>query len=182
MANIFIIYGIYGHPGENWFPWMKKELEKKGHVVFIPDFPNADKPQLSEWLGHFKNFEKYLDEDSILIGHSLGVSFALTLIETHEIAASYFVAGFANAPDNQFDEAMKSFTDRDFDWVTINNNCKIFTIFHSETDPYIKMHVPESVAEKLHTKVINVPSAGHFNEAAGYTEFPELLKKILELF
>ncbi len=178
MANVFVIHGIYGHSGENWFPWMKKELEGKGHVVFIPDFPNPDKPDLTEWLEYFNNFEKYLNEDSILIGHSMGVSFALTLIEKYKIAAAYLVAGFANAPENKFDPEMTTFTERDFDWDKINNNCKNFTIFHSESDPYIKMHVPESVAEHLHTKVINVPEAGHFNETAGYTEFPALLEKI----
>ncbi len=29
--NFFIIHGIYGHPEENWFPWLKKELEKFKH-------------------------------------------------------------------------------------------------------------------------------------------------------
>ena len=39
MANIFIIHGTEGYPEENWFPWLKKELEQKGHIVFVPQFP-----------------------------------------------------------------------------------------------------------------------------------------------
>jgi hypothetical protein len=39
MRNIFIIHGSYGYPEENWFPWLKKELSKLGHRVFVPKFP-----------------------------------------------------------------------------------------------------------------------------------------------
>ena len=39
MATVFIIHGSYGHPGENWFPWLKDELEKIGHRVCVPQFP-----------------------------------------------------------------------------------------------------------------------------------------------
>ncbi len=39
MRNIFLIHGSYGHPQENWFPWLKKELESLGHKVYVPAFP-----------------------------------------------------------------------------------------------------------------------------------------------
>ena len=39
MRNFFIFHGSYGHPGENWYPWLKQELESMGHRVFIPTFP-----------------------------------------------------------------------------------------------------------------------------------------------
>lgn len=39
MANVIIIHGAYGNPEENWFPWLKKELEKLDCRVFVPKFP-----------------------------------------------------------------------------------------------------------------------------------------------
>ena len=32
--NFIIIHGIYGHPEENWFPWLKNKLEGMGYEVF----------------------------------------------------------------------------------------------------------------------------------------------------
>ena len=79
--NVFIIHGIHGSPEENWFPWLKKKLELEGCKVFVPRFTNPENPKLNEWLKFFDNYKKYLNENSIVIGHSLGVAFLLKVLE-----------------------------------------------------------------------------------------------------
>lgn len=39
MNNVFIFHGTEGYPEENWFPWMKRELEQNGCSAFVPQFP-----------------------------------------------------------------------------------------------------------------------------------------------
>ena len=56
--NFIIVHGIQGSPEENWFPWLKKELELSGCNVFVPQFPNPQKPVLSEWL---ETLDQYKD-------------------------------------------------------------------------------------------------------------------------
>jgi len=34
----FIIHGTYGKPEENWFTWLKENLEERGHEVIVPSF------------------------------------------------------------------------------------------------------------------------------------------------
>jgi predicted alpha/beta-fold hydrolase len=38
VTNIFIFHGTEGHPKENWFPWLKSELEAKDYNVIVPQF------------------------------------------------------------------------------------------------------------------------------------------------
>ena len=111
MPNVFIIHGAYGSPEENWFPWLKEELTKLGCTVFRPQFPTPHRQSLGNWLKVFEEFFPYLDEDSIVVGHSLGVAFLLTVIEKSEnpIKTTFFVAGFAEKLYNeQLDELNKA--------------------------------------------------------------------------
>ena len=36
MKNAIVIHGTEGYPEENWFPWLKKELEQKDYIVSVP--------------------------------------------------------------------------------------------------------------------------------------------------
>ena len=47
MINILIIHGANGYPEENWFPWIKRELELLGCNVFVPQFPLGEKQTLN---------------------------------------------------------------------------------------------------------------------------------------
>lgn len=178
MANIFIVHGIYGSPEENWFLWLKAELEQFGHTVWVPQFPNPDHPTLEKWTHALTPYQDKMTSSTIVIGHSLGVPFLLSVIERNEVKAAFFVAGFASKIDNQFEEAMKTFTQRTFDWERIRRNCKNFIVFHSDNDPYVKYEKAEELARHLGVEINLVPGACHFNATAGYTEFEALLDKI----
>jgi len=71
MINVVIIHGSYEYPKENWFPWLKKELEKLHCRVFVPKFPTPENQTLENWFRIFENYEKYLNEDTVVVGHSI---------------------------------------------------------------------------------------------------------------
>ena len=173
-----MFHGVEGHPRENWFPWLKEKLESQGHSVFIPQFPTPDNQTLTSWKEAFKEYEKNIDESTILIGHSLGVPFALDVIERHPVKAAFLVAGFIGKAENRFDEGMKTFAQRDFDWDSIKRNCGNFKIYHSDNDPYLSVDKAERIADRLNVKIRLIKGAGHFNEASGYTRFETLLTDI----
>lgn len=179
MVNVFIIHGSYGHPEENWFPWLKKELENSGCKVFVPKFPTPENQSLKSWLDVFKKYENYLNEDSIVVGHSLGPAFLLSILEKRKVKAAFFVAGFLSSAGNpKFDEVNKTFINKNFDWQKIKQNCKTFYVYHSDTDPYLPLAKGDDLAEKLGVKLKVIKNAGHFNKSAGYTKFPLLLDDI----
>jgi len=181
MVNIFIIHGAYGNPQENWFPWLKSELEKLGCRVFVPQFPTPEKQTLKNWLKIFEEYEQYLDENSIVIGHSLGPAFLLNVLEKLDkpIKAAFFVSAFIGLlGKSEFDNINSSFVDKNFNWSKIKQNCKKFYLFHSDNDPYVPLQKAKELANNLGVELILVKNAGHFNKQAGYTKFELLLKKI----
>lgn len=181
MANIIITHGTGGSPDGNWFPWLKAELEKIGHRVFVPMLPTPKDQSLDNWLNVFKGYERYLDENTVVVGHSLGAAFLLTVIEKLDrpIKAAYFIAGFIGLIGNaEFDELNKTFTTKDFDWVKIKRNCKRFYVIGSDNDPYVKSEKGVELAGNLGAEHIVLENAGHINEDAGYVKFDLLLELI----
>lgn len=185
MSNIFIIHGTEGYPEENWFPWLKAKLEALGHQVFVPQFPSPPivPAKISEWFEVFNGYQQYLDEDTIIIGHSLGGVFTLRVLEkiTQPIKAAIFVGTpIGVRPILNYDRD-SSFSGFDFNWENIKPKAQNFIVFQSDDDPYVSLGNGEELAKRLGIKLSFVPNAGHFNKRAGYLEFEELLEKIKAL-
>ncbi|TKJ17173.1 hypothetical protein CEE44_01405 [Candidatus Woesearchaeota archaeon B3_Woes] len=183
--RFFIIHGAHGHSKENWFPWLKEKLIQLGHEVIIPDFPTPENQTLGNWINVFKeNFNK-IDSDTVLIGHSLGVAFILSVLEkiNVKIKACFLVAGFIGSLEerSELNEINKTFAQKEFNFNKIKENCDKFFLFHSLNDPYVKIGKGEELKEKLHSELIIIEDAGHFGTKAGYSEFPQLFEKIKEL-
>jgi len=187
MTNVFIFHGAEGSPEENWFPWLKKELQYKKCNVIVPRFPTPEGQTLENWLKVFEesieeaNLNREDLEQAILIGHSVGGLFMLSLLEKYKIKAAFFVASFPGLPGNRFDEGMKTFAPpirADFDWQKIQTNCHRFFVYHGDNDPYVGLGTAQKLARNLHAKLQLVKGAGHFNGSAGYLKFPLLLEEI----
>lgn len=182
--TVFIIHGAYGNAEENWFPWLRGELEKNGYRVFVPDFPTPDGQTLENWEKVFDEYGFYLNEETIFVGHSIAVAFILNVLEKEQkpVRACFLVAGFVDfLDDDELNSINKSFTDKEFNWGKIKNNCMNFHIYHSDNDPYVSLSKAEKLAEKLGVKIKVVGGAGHFNRVAGYDKFELLLEDILAL-
>ncbi len=180
-TNVIIIHGTRGNPDENWFPWLKAELEKRDCEVFVPAFPTPRGQSLDNWCAVFAEYETYLNEDAILVGHSLGPVFLLSVLEdlTHPVKAAFFVGGFVGfLGHEQFDELNKTFVDRSFEWQKIRKNCKNFYVINALDDPYVPVESGKELAENLDAELVVLPEGGHLNEEFGFTEF-ELLRDLI---
>lgn len=181
MANIFIIHGTYGNPEGNWFPWLKEELEHLGQKVWIPRFPTPENQSLQNWIKVFDGYREYLNEETIVIGHNIGVAFLLDIIEELEtpIKSAFFVSGFVGSLGNKkYDELNSSFIAPILDWTIIKSNCRKFVVFHSDNDPYVPLAKAEFVARRLGVNIKIIENGGHLNAEAGYTKFNELLEEV----
>jgi predicted alpha/beta hydrolase family esterase len=185
MKNAFIFHGTEGYPEENWFPWLKQKLEKEGYQVFVPQFPSPPiiPAKISEWFEVIKKYEQYLNEETILIGHSLGGIFTLKLLEKiqHPVKTAVFVGTpIGVRPILNYDRD-SSFSGFSFDWKSISHKASNFLVFQSDNDPYVSLGNGKELAKKLNVSLNFVPNAGHFNTKAGYTKFDLLFEKLKPL-
>lgn len=181
MSDILIFHGTEGYLEENWFPWLEKELEQMGHKVFVPQFPSPPivPSKISEWFEVLEDYEKYIDEDTILIGHSLGGIFTLRVLEKldHQVKAAFFVGTPIGVQPILNYERDSSFSGFDFDWESIKSKAKNFVVFQSDNDPYVSLGNGEGLAKHLGVELSFIPNAGHFNAKAGYLRFDDLLER-----
>ena len=181
MTTVLIVHGTGGNPERNWFPWLRQELEKLGCRVFVPRFPTPENQSLKSWLEVFERYKKYLDEKSIVVGHSLGPAFLLNVLEKKRtpIKAAFFVAGFTGLLGNKtYDLLNKTFTDKVFDWITIKKTSRKFYVINSDNDPYVPLERGRDIAKRLGAEFTVLEKAGHINQESGYTKFNILLEKI----
>lgn len=178
--NAFIFHGTGGYPEENWFPWLKGELEAKGVKVFVPKFPTPEGQSLEAWLKVLEPLMAKINQETILIGHSAGGLFLLKVLEklTPPVKAAVFVGTPVGIKPIKFYDSDLAFAGFNFDWPKIKSAAKNFIVYHSDNDPYVSLGNGQELAKHLGVDLTFIPNAGHFNKAAGYTEFEDLLSKI----
>lgn len=181
MRTALIIHGIHGNPEENWFPWLRKKLTAKDYRVVLPHFPTKENLRWEDWWEVFQSIENSLGSAPIIVGHSAGAAFALSILEKRPAQAAFLVAPAWGKTDNEFTSLMAPLTDRTFDWHTIRSHCGSFAVYHSDNDPYLPLERGETLAAHLGCAVTLVSGAGHFNASSGYTSFGRLLSDIEKL-
>lgn len=188
MRNIFIIHGSYGSPQENWFPWLKKELSKLGHRVFVPRFPipkneSGAEHKLDLWLKEFNEYKDYLNKDSVIIAHSRGCSFAFQALPIYKVKIDclFLVGPFVDYDQWRPDIYIKydSFQARPYLWKRLRQLVGYTEIFQSTND-VIPVSEGQFIADWLHAKINIIKNAGHFNTSYNkkFVKFPLLLKRV----
>lgn len=176
--HVAIIHGTEGHPEENWFPWLQTQLESMGVMVSVPALPTPAGQNLESWRAAFAAKVDDRAPVSVLVGHSIGASFALRLAESSETAYSGLflasaVLGTLGLP--QFDDLNSSFVQSTFDWEQIRAHSDKIFVYHGDDDPYVPESMGRRVADETGGKFELIANGGHLNAAAGFEKFEQLL-------
>lgn len=181
MKNALILHGTEGNSEENWFPWLEKELKTKGYIVWTPNLPKSDKPNIERYKDFV--FPRWnFNEDSVIIGHSSGAVAALAFLQElpkeTTIHCVYSVAGFLGNLDW---DALDEIGSYPFRWDHVKQKSQRIVLFHSDDDPYVPLDHGKKLQNYLDAELIVMPGQKHFSASTDvrYTKFPELLEKIL---
>lgn len=187
MKNVLILHCSENNSSGNWYPYLKKVLEAKGYIVWSPNLPNAEYPDMDRWADTvYANEEWKFDTETVIIGHSSGATLILGLLErlpeNLKIDKAILVAGYTEIGTlPQFFKYKMGILKKPFNWEKIKQSCNQFYFIHSDNDPYQCGEDQGRVLQKnLGGELIIKKGEGHFNLEKGpeYIEFPELLEYI----
>ena len=158
--NFVILHGYTGRNDKNFIPWLKHELEQRGAKVQAPQLPNTDNPTEIEQVQYVLDNVAF-DENTVLIGHSLGGLVAMRVLEKlpHKIHHLMMVAPailpqFYQGNDDIDTETgeRKRFIDHfsyDFDFDKISSQAVHKTILQDNNDSESRKPSMRYIAENI---------------------------------
>jgi uncharacterized protein len=183
MKKALILHNTSGSPLSNWYLWLQRELETLGWAVWVPQLPDADNPNITNYNTVLLQREDWLGGgETVIIGHSSGSVAALGLLQklsgNSQIATCYLIGSFKD--DLGWPNLGGLFTEP-FDFDRIKSRCGQFVFLHSDDDPYCPLEHAKYLADKLDGELIVQPGQKHFSEETDpkYTTFPFLLDLVL---
>lgn len=189
MKRVIIVHGWDGYPEEGWFPWLKRELEKKGFVVIVPQLPHADKPRIQNWVPALAKAVGKPDKETFLVGHSMGCQTIARYLEKLsdgvKTGGAVFVAGFfkrlTGLEDEETEEIADSWLTAPLDFKKVKSHLNKSVAIFSDDDPYVPLDNQYDFRDKLGSEIIVEHKQGHFSGSTGTFEIPSVLKAIIKL-
>ncbi|MBI2638954.1 alpha/beta hydrolase [Candidatus Peregrinibacteria bacterium] len=179
LKNAIILHGFGNTPSQFWYPYIKKQLEKRGYDVWVPHLPGAANPTLKKWLPFvFQN--GFFSDETILIGHSAGAPLILSILESISVTIkkAILVSGFMEPQPLCANDLLKA----KYDWRKIRSHAGRIICINSDNDPWgCDDKQGRKIAKAAAGKFIFMRGEGHMGSATfhqPYRTFSRLLKLI----
>lgn len=187
--RVFIIHGWEGNPSEPMLQWLKKNMEKEGYNVIVPEMPNADKPEIKAWVSHITKVVKKADKETFFIGHSMGCQGILRFLETLEsekkVGGIVMIAPWMHLDEKILEEEgkevieiAKPWMETPINWDKIKKITKNIVAIFSDDDSYMPITEKKIFKEKLNAKIIIEHNKGHFSIGDNIKEIPSALEEL----
>lgn len=160
-------------PKKDWKTNLPQRLGED-YEVLMPRMPNSNNVRYIEWKIWFEKMFTFLNNEVILIGHSLGAMFLIKYLSENtfpkQIKKLFLVSSpyGKNAADLAEFQLPESFE-------PVNKQSKSIFIFHSKDDVVVPFSEFEEIKKRLPQAQARVfEDRGHFNQE----EIPELIELI----
>ena len=177
--NFVLLHGFGGSPHDDFFPWLKKSLEEKGWEVQAPILPSSNNPTEDEQVNFvLKNIKA--DQNTIILGHSLGAVVAMKVLEKLKspIAGLVLAAGFLEPKFKDNERPFANTFKWQFDFEKIRENVSTVKILSAKNDYAVPAEQGKALAKNLQVELLEVKAqADHFTAE----QEPIVLKTLISL-
>lgn len=151
-----------------------------GFEAIAPQMPNKANAKYLEWKIWFEKIIPFLEEEVVLVGHSLGGIFLAKYLSKSNFPKKIKGLFLVSAP---FYEKYSNYSKADFSLPenlrSISEQVKNIFLYHSKDDPIVPFGDLEKYKKAIPNAQIKIfEDRGHFNQA----EFPELMDDIKSLY
>ena len=179
-----IIHGFTADPSANWFPWLSETFSAAGVEVRVPAMPNTMAPELGPWVDTASAAIGEVDDDLVIVGHSLGCITALHALARAEgawkLGGLVMVAGF-DAPQTTLPE-LDEFTADVPDLAAIASRTRYRRVIASDDDGIVPPSASAELATHLLAPLETVRGAGHFLDRDGHLAVPSVKRCVEAAF
>ena len=144
--------------------------------------PETAFPKESLWIPFLQDIIGNPDEETLLIGHSIGSVAILRYLETlqdHEaIGAVILVAGFS---DTLGLSEIANFFEKPLNFAKMKEHCKKFFTIFSENDPFVPVHHAQIFEKELGATTEVLSGRGHFSGPIDKEESCVMIPELLPL-
>lgn len=180
--KVYLIHGWGFNPEMHWYPWLKKELLKKGFEVKVFDMPDTDNPKIENWVGYLRKNIEDVDEQTYFVGHSIGCQTIMRFLEKlpkhKKIAGCAFAAPWFNLINLEAEEIKIAhpWINSAIDFGRIKEHCANFLAIFSNDDPSVHLDESDKFKKNLGAKIIIKKGFGHFDNVEKIPEILEFIK------
>ena len=159
---------------QKWRDWLAQEIVVAD--VLLPDFPNKQNADYTEWKIYFEKLLTLLGDDVQLVGYSLGAMFLAKYL--HESPLSSPVRRLVLVSPCYDDESVEDLGSfRVTSAIGLEKSAEEIHLFHSKDDPVVPFTELAKFQRDLPTAKVHIfEDRNHFFQPT-FPELKELLKK-----
>mgnify|MGYP001576371914 FL=1 len=184
MKRVILVHRWDGNPKADWYPWLEKELKRRGIALDVLKMPNPSEPAIETWVPFLQKNVEDVDDHTYFIGHSVGCQTILRYLaampDDWKIGGAVFVAGWFTlhglTTQEERDIAGPWLTEP-FDFEKVKKRKYSFIALFSDDDPFVPLENKEIFNKKLGAQTIVEKGQGHYNEKKA----PQVLREVLHL-
>jgi predicted alpha/beta hydrolase family esterase len=168
-TRALIVPALHSGVDDHWYPDLRERLAANGFTDVHTSRPPAGEPGWPDWMASIDRAADRIDENTVVIGHSLGAVAALAWLSTRTdlTAVGRFlgIAGFSTAlPDLPTTKAFVEAVDA----ARIRSLVGDRQALLSEDDYAVPPEMTQQAAAEIGATVHRVEGAGHFLARDGW--------------
>lgn len=183
--NVMMIHSYNGDTKDSIAPYVKAFCREHRIPYEFPDFPTRQAADFPAWEAVMEPYirQHILNENSIIIAHSLGTQFAIRYLSSRNIRINTYisVAGFVNFSGRKdLETIIARFqpTEKDFE------NCRSLIAhrysIYADNDKMNPIKNLEDYAELLDAQKILIPGGNHFDPQSPILHLQQIEEIILQ--